>query len=412
MDRIRFVLVGLLIVLALSACAGLPVTGPGTPVVQPTETQSPVIVEPATPEPVVTQAPLDGEAFDQALGDALEARDLNQLQALMGSRFLLGGWRSEGSEYSPAEAASELGAGALGAGSSPQVDFSADTAALLGGADPLAFFGPDAVRAFFMQGLGAQGADEGIAIVGRDPASGELYFRGLLVAFMGFPAEEPVGDLGEFSQQLAAAIEGRDFATLRGLMADPFSFLTWNNQLNAIPADEAIARLQAGPLAEGSQPSLRPGTDVVALLEGSHPFEVWGPVAEIVQATHIMGLGANANQEAVVVIGRDPASGEFTFHGILLPPDGFFHSGGSGSADPDAVIATDVRAIMAVEAVNLRSGPGLEFAVEGMLRNGQTGVVTGKSGDGAWWQIECVTDSSGRCWVSADPAYTTPIANP
>jgi uncharacterized protein YraI len=62
----------------------------------------------------------------------------------------------------------------------------------------------------------------------------------------------------------------------------------------------------------------------------------------------------------------------------------------------------------AVDYVNLRSGPGTNYLLLGTVAPGTTGEVTGKSSDGAWWQVKVPTSfyAPGLAWVAADWVYT------
>ncbi len=62
----------------------------------------------------------------------------------------------------------------------------------------------------------------------------------------------------------------------------------------------------------------------------------------------------------------------------------------------------------AVDYVNVRSGPGTSYTVLVVAPPGAAGEVTGKSADGAWWQVKISTQYSadGFGWVSADWVYT------
>jgi hypothetical protein len=51
--------------------------------------------------------------------------------------------------------------------------------------------------------------------------------------------------------------------------------------------------------------------------------------------------------------------------------------------------------------VNCRFGPGTAWVAISALIVGQSAQITGKSSDGAWWNIVDPQSSSGRCWVSA-----------
>ena len=57
-----------------------------------------------------------------------------------------------------------------------------------------------------------------------------------------------------------------------------------------------------------------------------------------------------------------------------------------------------------VDYVNVRSGPGSNYTVLAVASPGVTGQVTGKSSDGAWWQVKIPTEVSadGLGWVSAE----------
>lgn len=78
----------------------------------------------------------------------------------------------------------------------------------------------------------------------------------------------------------------------------------------------------------------------------------------------------------------------------------------------DYVVPTPPQYVIARVNVNLRSGPGFNFAVEGQMRAGEQAHVTGASPDGQWWRVTCVVDASSNCWVSANPAYTQVVALP
>jgi uncharacterized protein YraI len=62
----------------------------------------------------------------------------------------------------------------------------------------------------------------------------------------------------------------------------------------------------------------------------------------------------------------------------------------------------------AVDFVNVRSGPGTNYPVLFVAPTGASGEVSGKSSDGAWWQVKISTQYSadGFGWVSADWVVT------
>lgn len=392
------------------------------------ETAAPQVItatptQPSAPEPIKTEdvtptqpVGLSAEQFDAALIQAIETKDFAALRGLMGSRFTLAGWRSEGRELSPEAALAELSQTALGSSASPAASTGMDTVALLEGADPLNFFPPDAVRAVYFDFVGANGADQALAIIGRDPVSGMRYWKGMLIAMGGFRMDEPdLSDVNQFSQALGDAVLLHDFDTLRSMMGSQFAFAlldpaTLGGSLTVVPAADAIQQLRSGALAEGSDPVILWNTDIPALLSGSDPLAQWGPSAAPIRAIHFTSLGVSNTREAVLVIAREP-SGRLYWHGMLEPlnRDTFAdpHPAPVGDALP-----TDVRYVMALDDLNVRSGPGLNYAVEGKVSEGMIAKVSGISPDGGWWQIFCTQDSSGRCWISADPTLSEPTSAP
>lgn len=213
----------------------------------------------------------------------------------------------------------------------------------------------------------------------------------------------------QFDQELARALEGRDFEMLRSLMKDRFSFATYNTQLLEVTSEDALNELRQSYLVDSSAPAARFGTDLVGLLDGTDPLSLWGPVANPVRAFHIMGLGENGLQEALVVIGRDDASGQLYWHGLLVPVNGYFQT--SDMYD-GPVMETEVQFVMAQDELNLRLGPGESYAVAGLIHEGMLAKVNGVSPDGSWWRVECRELAAALCWVSADPELTEPASAP
>lgn len=63
----------------------------------------------------------------------------------------------------------------------------------------------------------------------------------------------------------------------------------------------------------------------------------------------------------------------------------------------------------ALEAINVRSGPGTNYPAYGVAPQGAKGEVIGVSEDGGWWVIKLPTNvvGEGQAWVSADWVTTT-----
>jgi uncharacterized protein YraI len=66
---------------------------------------------------------------------------------------------------------------------------------------------------------------------------------------------------------------------------------------------------------------------------------------------------------------------------------------------------------VAIDTINVRSGPGNEYTSYGVVSPGATAPIIGKSEDGTWWVIAISTSvaSNGQGWVSASyvDAYNT-----
>jgi len=58
----------------------------------------------------------------------------------------------------------------------------------------------------------------------------------------------------------------------------------------------------------------------------------------------------------------------------------------------------------ALDAVNIRSGPGTQYPSYGVVAKGTTGELIGVSSSGGWWVVKMSTDidPSGQGWASAD----------
>jgi heat shock protein HslJ len=58
--------------------------------------------------------------------------------------------------------------------------------------------------------------------------------------------------------------------------------------------------------------------------------------------------------------------------------------------------------VTAPRGLNVRSGPGVNFPVLGVARDGDEGEIIGRSADGGWWAVSIPTARDGIGWVSAD----------
>jgi uncharacterized protein YraI len=75
--------------------------------------------------------------------------------------------------------------------------------------------------------------------------------------------------------------------------------------------------------------------------------------------------------------------------------------------------ASGVPTALAVEYVNIRTGPGTSYPILGIASPGVSAEVTGKSADGSWWQVKVPTQysASGSGWVTASFVITQNTGN-
>ena len=70
-----------------------------------------------------------------------------------------------------------------------------------------------------------------------------------------------------------------------------------------------------------------------------------------------------------------------------------------------------VAQLTATANVNVRSGPGTNYSILGVLLAGQQAEITGRSADATWWQIKFSGSENGRGWISAAYASAENIGN-
>jgi hypothetical protein len=79
----------------------------------------------------------------------------------------------------------------------------------------------------------------------------------------------------------------------------------------------------------------------------------------------------------------------------------------TNTAPPAATSTPSVPVALPREvAVNCRLGPGTGWVVLSGLNLGASSQITGKSGDGGWWQIIDPFNSARRCWVATSVTNT------
>lgn len=116
----------------------------------------------------------DVDALLDQLAGAVSAKDYARLQSLMGPKFTLSFYRSEGAEMSPEEAVGRLRSELMGPGG-PRLDFSVDARALLGSR---LNFGPEVSHLVYSTGWGSNRNDDAFLTIGD--VDGQARWIGLL----------------------------------------------------------------------------------------------------------------------------------------------------------------------------------------------------------------------------------------
>ncbi|MFO7634415.1 MAG: hypothetical protein R6W76_17835 [Caldilinea sp.] len=137
-----------------------------------------------------TPAPQTLQEFTADLIAALVSRDSDSLRSMMGDRFVLALWQSEGQELSPDEAIGQMQGELLDQAQS--ITFVSDeiAAGWLGGVDPLTLWPPEVnvVDTIGVSIMGPNGVDEAIFVIAQD-ADGQFYWYAMLLAKGGFASQ-------------------------------------------------------------------------------------------------------------------------------------------------------------------------------------------------------------------------------
>ena len=217
-------------------------------------------------------------------------------------------------------------------------------------------------------------------------------------------------DLGQFKQSLVDALNARDYESLELMMDESFMIGYWRSEGTFNTSDQAVEQLQLN-LLNSSSTIIADYNKILNELLGADPVAIVGP--DIIEASplFISGLGAQERDEAVLFVAKLP-NGDLYWHGLLFAKDGF--------ADTIiitpvvvqpldvTVYPTNIMYVLAQKDVRMRSGPGTQFSIIGMVAAGQTAKVTGVNSNGSWWRVICPDDRIGSCWVSADTSLTKP----
>jgi uncharacterized protein YgiM (DUF1202 family) len=124
-------------------------------------------------------------------------------------------------------------------------------------------------------------------------------------------------------------------------------------------------------------------------------------------------IGILNSGDKVQIIGKDPSGG---WYGILYPSAAQGHGwvlavyiqAGDTSGLPVVALQETGKA---AQTLNVRSGPGTDYAVLGMIQPDTVLLLTGKNETATWLQVEYAAGAGGRGWVTAAYVQTNDTAS-
>jgi len=265
----------------------------------------------------------DVDAFRANLTNSVQAKDFDMLAQLMGDRFGIGLWRSQGISMAPQNAVAELEQNYLTPASAPVFPLELPSN-LPPDLDPLGIWGPDVnvVEALYSTGWGSDGLGEAFLIIALND-NGSPYWHAMLWAPMGFA--EPgagSGDLGNFRLNLTTALlPPRSTQTVTSLMDDTFIVGYWRSEGVEYSPAEAFDAIQQIFLPNDAVPEF-PDQPAYTLPADLNVLGIWNPSVNVVDAVYSTGWGEGGAGEAFLIIAQRP-DGTYFWYSVLYSFDQF-----------------------------------------------------------------------------------------
>ena len=216
-----------------------------------------------------------------------------------------------------------------------------------------------------------------------------------------------------FQQVLVDALNRRDYELQKILMDRSFMIGYWLSEGTENTPDDAIQQLQTSLLSPTTPVTPDYNKNLRDLLD-TDPVIILGPDVPEARPVFVSGLGTEGKDEGILFVAKRPDGGLY-WHGLLFAKDGFTQPipvpVSTQPVDMNAY-ETNIKYVMALQDVNIRSGPGTQFRILSYVAEGQTAKVTGMSANGNWWRVICPDDRIGSCWVSALSGLTKPTDGP
>jgi uncharacterized protein YgiM (DUF1202 family) len=150
------------------------------------------------------------------------------------------------------------------------------------------------------------------------------------------------------------------------------------------PVPAATATEPASPAPTQTATVAPPATPTSQPPTATQPVEIASPPAPKAEATIAQPPAPTATQPPQPTTTRQPLAA------ATLPP-----------GTPGTLLS----AVIAVDLLNLRDGPGQGFGVIGLARSGETYTATARSGDGTWLQVCCFNQAPA--WLATGMVTVT-----
>lgn len=165
--------------------------------------------------------------------------------------------------------------------------------------------------------------------------------------------------------------------TIQATASDPAGVTRLELWVGGAKIDETISPIQQG------QPTLTASFQWIPPATGSYTLEL--------KAYNRHGTASSPTAVTVQALGQTPPSAETETPTLTPTPTA------TVPQMPKLTTKTDL---------NVRSGPGTQYDLLGLLPTGISVEVLGRSADAQWWQVRFTPANEGVGWVSADPAYS------
>lgn len=128
--------------------------------------------------------------------------------------------------------------------------------------------------------------------------------------------------VNNFAEQLGTALVQHDYARLQKAMGDNFVMASWGSDSRTVPPAVALIELRNHYLNAGSAVALPSNVEWTTLLDGQDPLTLWGPQVQAVKALYVTGLGADQQDDALIIVAQQP-DGTPYWYSLLVAPGGF-----------------------------------------------------------------------------------------